>query len=145
MTNKQDDLKSVNRFAAQANNKLDFARKVTEQRLSNCDVEEELVTLYSTLVDEENFELNEEDDCLTIKSDFLVNVEEKITERGEHPHEKEILENIKNKILEKVKSKKIERKSRRESIGNLRRDSCSNLKRERGSSGGDSSCSKKET
>ena len=46
-------------------NKIEFAKKITEQRMSNSlssltqDQEEELVTLYSTLVDEENFELKD--------------------------------------------------------------------------------------
>ena len=44
-----------------AKSKIEFARKVTEQRMSNClsdpspDVEDEIVSLYSTLVDEDNF------------------------------------------------------------------------------------------
>ena len=56
-------------------------RKVTEQRMSNClsdasaDMEEELVALYSSLVDEEGFRL--ENDEILPSEDFLKRVEEK--------------------------------------------------------------------
>ena len=46
--------------------KIDFAKKITEQRMSNSmsnlslDLEEELVNLYSTLVDEDNFEMEDD-------------------------------------------------------------------------------------
>ena len=56
-------------------------RKVTEKRMSNClsdasaDMEEKLVALYSSLVDEEGFRL--ENDEILPSEDFLKRVEEK--------------------------------------------------------------------
>ena len=101
-------------------NKLSFARKVTEQRMStvisgNSAMEEdELVSLYSSLVDEEEFELN---DCeeISARGDFLHAVESNISwENQEEGHNK--LQSVKNKILERVKDKKLKRKERRLSI-----------------------------
>ena len=114
----KSELLAARRSSSLARNKLDFARKVTEQRMSNClsqasgDLEEELVALYSTLVDEDNFNL--EDDTITPVKDFLKAVEDKVVERGEIPDEIERLTVVKNKILEKVKMKKIDRSKSRE-------------------------------
>ena len=123
----RSELLSANKSTILAKNKLEFARKVTEQRMSNClnqaseDLEEELVTLYSTLVDEEQFKL--EDDVISPSEDFLKQVEEKVMERGELPSEKLKLSKVKNKILEKVKTRKMDRERSRE-----RRDSFSSVR-----------------
>ena len=99
-------------------NKIDFARKVTEQRMSNClsnlsdDLEEELVSLYSTLVDEENF--NVEEDKISPQGNFLQDVEEKFVLRGDIPSERSRLDQVKNKILDRVNQKKTVRQQGRE-------------------------------
>ena len=101
----RSDLIIARRSSSLFRNKLDFARKVTEQRLSNslsefsADLDEELVALYSTLVDEDNFEIK--DDSITPVNNFLDQVELKVKERGDIPAEKERLLVIKHKILEK--------------------------------------------
>ena len=105
------------------NRKIEFAKKITEQRMSNSlsnlssDLEEELVNLYSTLVDEDNFEV--EDDRILPQDDFLKNVEEKLAIRGDIPAELERLEQVRNKILERVKQKKAGRHGRRDSISSV--------------------------
>ena len=94
--------------------------------MSNClsnyspDLEDELVSLYSTLVDEDSFTFK--DDEVIPQEDFLKDVEEKLVERGELPNERSRLNQVKNKILEKVKNKKLNRVRSRE-----RRDSISSL------------------
>ena len=51
----KSELKRSQKSSSIARNKIDFARKITEQRMSNClsepspDLEDELVSLYSTL------------------------------------------------------------------------------------------------
>ena len=78
------ELRTAQRASSLAKNKLEFARRVTEQRMSHClsdattDMEDELVALYYTLVDEDNFLL--EDDTLAPKDDMLKNVDDKIVE-----------------------------------------------------------------
>ena len=119
----KSELKNSQRASSLARNKIEFARKVTEQRMSNSisgsgfagGDEEELVTLYSTLVDEDSFELGE-DDLITPKAEFLKVVEEKLQLRGSIQGETDKLEAVKNKILEKVKERKSERRSRRDSV-----------------------------
>ena len=95
-----------------------------DQRMSNSmsnlslDLEEELVNLYSTLVDEDNFEM--EDDQILPEQDFLKNVKEKLAIRGDIPAELERLDEVKNKILERVKQKKAGRQhGRRDSISSV--------------------------
>jgi hypothetical protein len=96
---------------------------VTEQKTSNClsdattDMEDVLVTLYSTLVDEDNFLL--EDNTLAPKDDFLKNVEEKIVERGEISSEKLKLSNVKNKIRIKERQLSCERRNSVSSIRSI--------------------------
>ena len=104
--------------------KIDFAKKITEQRMSNSlsnlstDLEEELVTLYATLVDEDNFEV--EDDQILPEENFLKNVEDKLAIRGDIPGEHDRLDQVKNKILERVKQKKAGRlHGRRDSISSV--------------------------
>ena len=123
----RSELQTAKKSTILANNKLEFARKVTEQRMYNClnqaseDLEEELVTLYSNLVDEEQFKL--ENDVIAPSEDFLKQVEQKVMERGEIPSEELKLSQVKNKILEKVKTRKLDReksRDRRDSISSVR-------------------------
>jgi len=67
-------------------NKIKFARKVTEERLKEClpvpGFENEhsgvLITLMSTLVDEDSFELDPATNTLNPKTDFLKNIKDSI-------------------------------------------------------------------
>ena len=119
----KNELRSARRSSSLARSKIDFTRRVTEQRMSNClstsapDMEEEIISLYSTLLDEESFTLEGND--LVPSDDFLKVVEEKIVDI---PTEMEKLKVVKNKILEKVKEKKVNRQQSRE-----RRDSMSSI------------------
>ena len=106
----KSELRMARRSSNLASSKLDFARKVTEQRMSNClsdqsaDMEEELVSLYSTLLDEESFTL--EGNEIVPAEDFLKVVEDKVSDI---PREMEKLKDVKNKILEKVRQNKTKR------------------------------------
>ena len=101
--------------------------------MSNClgghspDVEEELVSLYSTLVDEGLFRI--ENDVIVPEDNFLKDVEDKLKETGDNSSESlHMLDQVKNKILEKVKTKKISRQ-RRESTGSACSLSSTSMKR----------------
>ena len=155
LTKTKTELRTAMRSASITRNKVHFARKVVEQRIYLCltdstlmgENEEELVTLYSTLVDEDNFDLSEDETC-SPKAGFLEEVEKQLAERGEKPREIKCLETLKSKILEAVKNKKLARRSRLDSFSN-RRDSIgsnSSFKRgQRDQNGTDSSRAKLET
>ena len=104
--------------------KMLHARKVTEQRMATMlpspspDEEEALVSLYSTLVDEDEFELEEKVDGTAPCDDFLTEVEEQLRMTGSEEGQTRLSE-VKNKILERVRGRKMERKKRRESICSL--------------------------
>ena len=109
-----------------AKSKVDTARKAIEHRISTCisdssaEVEEEIITLYSALLDEESFCM--EGDNIVAEEDFLKMVKERIKD---NPGKVEKLEVVKNRILEKIKQKKLNRqqfRDRRDSISSL----CSN-------------------
>ena len=132
------ELKALRWNSSVNKNKIDFARKVVEQSIDlslsdstlHGEKEKELVALYSTLVDEGNFELSEDETCVP-KSEFLEEVEKNIYQRGQNVSEKESYENFKTKILEAVKTRKLARRSRKESFS--RRDSVgSNCSMKRG-------------
>ena len=106
------------------------------------DPEGELVSLYSTLVNEDNFHI--ENDEIVPEEDFLKAVEVKLVESGELPDERLRLDQVKNKILERVKTRKATRQ-RRDSIGSI--SSVGSLSNKRSSGemgGGDSSRMKPE-
>ena len=111
----KNELRSAKRSSSLAKSKIDLARKVTEQRMSTClsgpspNVEEDIISLYSTLLDEENFSLV--GDEIVAGDDFLKVVADKI---ADIPTKVEELKLVKNKILEKVKQKKANRKQFRE-------------------------------
>ena len=89
-----------------------------------------LVSLYSTLVDEEKFNL--ENDIITPDDDFLKEVEEKIVAKGDNSLDLVRFQELKNKILEKVKIKKVNRKlskQRRGSTSSINTVGTSGLKR----------------
>ena len=116
------ELRTCRRASSLSRRKIDFARKITEQRMSNCldelspHLEDELVNLYSTLSDEDSFRL--EDEKVIPVDNFLKEVELKIVERGNNPVEINRLNQVKNKILEKVKYKKVQR-SRKDSTSSV--------------------------
>ena len=148
------ELKALKWSAILNKNKVEFARKVVEQTIDICvsdstlkgEKEEELVALYSTLIDEEKFDLSEDDIC-SPNSEFLAEAEKHLVERGEKPLEIECLKNFKAKILEAVQKRKLTRRSRADSFG--RRDSTASsisLKRShRDQNGRDSSRAKLES
>ena len=120
----RSDMKSL-RWTTNVNkNKIDFARKVVEQSINLSiadstmmgDRESELVSLYSTLIDEEEFELAGDDSCIS-KCDFLVEAEKHLLDNGASSGQLECLKNFKWKIKEAVKKKKLTRRSRKDSIG----------------------------
>ena len=118
----KNELHSSKRLSAASKRKIDFAKKITEKRMSNCllgsspQEEDELVNLYYTLADEDNFRI--EDDKIVPEGDFLKYVEETLVKRGDCPEERKRLDQVKNKILEKVKSKKNLR-DRKDSISSI--------------------------
>ena len=143
------EMKTVKRESNIVRKKLEFARKVTEQRMaatlpSPSMDQEELVSLYSSLVDEDMFELGEEDKIAPC-ADFLSEVEEMLKETGCKEGQVRLKE-VKNKILEKVRGKKVERRQRRDSISSVSsRSSQQGMKRSNSDNvGGDNSRKKTE-
>ena len=126
----RNELKFSKKYTAVSKRKIDFARKITEQRMSDCLLvpsshrEDELVNLYYTLADEDSFRL--EEDEIIPDGDFLKDVEEKLVERGDCPVERNRLDQVRNKILDKLKSKK-QGRGRRDSISSI--SSIGSLKR----------------
>ena len=133
ITKTKAELKSAKKEANLAKKKMGHARKVTEQRMANTlpapsrskDEEEALVSLYSSLLDEDEFELDEEDD-IAPKKDFLAEVDEDLKKMGSEEGRTRLIE-LRNKILERVKGKKLERVQRRQSFGSV--SSLGSLKR----------------
>ena len=86
-----------------AKNKLKFARKVTEERLKEClpvpnfedDYSKVLITLMSTLIDEDSFSLDPETDLLKPKEDFLKDIEDSLTKDSDEVIVKERLNFVK--------------------------------------------------
>ena len=72
--------------------------------------------LYSTLLDEDNFRV--EDGEIILDEGFLKEVQIKQVERGEIPTERFRLDQVRNKILEKVKMRK-DLRVRRDSISSM--------------------------
>ena len=85
-------------------NKLKFARKVTEERLKEClpvpnfenDHSQVIITLMSSLMDEENLEKDPETDTLKPKESFLKEVEESFGDGKNKELIKERIEFVKN-------------------------------------------------
>ena len=111
--------------------KLDSARKMTEQRMANTLAssspdpqamdQDELASLYSTLIDEDSFELGE-GDVISNPSELLQNVEDEIKNNYSDNEQERLLlklSDVRNKTLEKVKSKKVEGRGRRDSISSV--------------------------
>ena len=152
------ELNSVKKYSNVARSKIDFARKVTEQRMTESltdparseDMEEELalISLYSTLVEEEKFTIDLENDTITPHDDFLKDVEEKLSANMANPAELKRFQEVKDKILDKIKVKIVNRimsKQRRDSVSSLSSVGHSGLKRSSSvNAGGDYSRSKKD-
>jgi hypothetical protein len=113
-----------------AQNKLKFARKVTEERLKEClpvpsfvnEHSKVLITLMSTFMDEESFEIDPDTDSLKPREDFLKDIEDSIGKDSEGQLVKERFEDVKNKLVERVKesvAKNRERKMSTSSIGSI--------------------------
>ena len=122
----KNELQISKKFTAETKKRLDAAKKLTEKRMSNClltaspqpGVEEELVNLYTALVDDDTFQVV--DNKIIPATDFLKDVEENLVKKGENSEEKKQFEQFKNKILEKMKSKK-QFRDRKQSISQKRR------------------------
>ena len=150
------ELNSVKKYSNVAKSKIEFARKVTEQRMTECltdpswseDTEEDraLISLYSTLVEEEKFTLDVENDTITPNDEFLRDVEEKLSAKMANPSELKRFQEVRNKILEKIKVKKVNRalsKQRRDSVSSLGSVGQTGIKRSSSvNAGGDNSRSK---
>ena len=139
------DMKNVKRESVLAKNKLDFARKVTEQRLTDSlstrHDQDEMACLYATLVDEDLFELGDGDEIIN-KSDLLKEAEEKIIKDRPEDEHNALLE-IKSKILDRIKGKKVERRERRDSVSSV--DSLGFKRFNSDSAGGDQTRMKTES
>ena len=105
-----------------------------------------MISLYSTLVEEDKFTLDFENDIITPNDDFLKDVEEKLSAKMANPSELKRFREVKDKILEKIKVKKVNRilnKQRRDSVSSLSSVGQTGLKRSSSiNAGGDNSRSK---
>ena len=125
------EVRTATREANLVKKKMLHARKVTEQRMATSlpspspDEEEALVSLYSSLVDEDEFVLGEEDDIIAHRADFLTEVEEQLGRKGSEEGMTRLTV-VWNKILERVRGKKMERRQRRDSISSV--SSCGSQK-----------------
>ena len=110
-----------------AKNKLKFARKVTEERLKEClpvpNFEDEhgkvIITLMSTLMDEDNLETDPETDSIKHKESFFKEVEESFGDGGNKELIKERIDFVKNGLIERIKEAKVRRKQRRDSMSSI--------------------------
>ena len=123
------EMRSLKWSANVNKNKIEFARKVVEQSIGLSiaesslvgERENELVSLYSTLVDEDQFDLSSTGVC-SPKADFLAETEKLLLGTdGGRPDQMETLTAFKQKIVEAVKKRKMERKLRKNSLS--RKDS----------------------
>ena len=118
------ELKAAKTNDAENKKKINFARRVTEERLKEClpipnfeaDHSKVLITLMSTLVDEENFEMDPNTETFQPKDDFLREVEESIDRSSDEQVVKQRLELVKNKLVERFKESKSKGRERRNSI-----------------------------
>ena len=121
------ELQAAKKTSILSKRKLNFARKVTEERLKEClpipsfedDHSKVLITLMSTLVDEENFELDPNTETFMSKEDFLKDVEESIEKGGDEKLVKDRLDNVRNKLLERFKDSVASGRDRRLSISSI--------------------------
>ena len=128
LTRNKYELKSLKWSANVNKNKIEFARKVVEQSIglsiANSSLvgerEDELVSLYSTLIDEDEFDLSASG-VVSPKVDFLVDTEKHFLTEGSSDQMIESLKAFKQKITEAVKKRKVDRKTRQNSLS--RRDS----------------------
>ena len=121
-TKARSALRTSQRESALLKRKMHHALKVTEQRMASSfhntseDEVNALVSLYASLVDEEDFELDEEsDEIKPTRVDFLQEVETHLEDQGSSKG-KLMLKSVKNEILARVKGKKRLRRERRDSI-----------------------------
>ena len=121
------ELHIANKAANVARKKVKFARRVTEERLKEClpaasfedDHSKVLITLMSTLIDEDSFEFDPETDTLKTKDDFLKDIEDSIGKDTEGELIKKRLEVVKDKLLDRVKTSSARNKERRFSVSSV--------------------------
>ena len=105
---------------------------------------DELASIYSSLIDEDLFEIK--GDSITPYEGFLSEVEDKIKEDENADIGHENLKEVKNKILQKVKRKQVDRKQRRDSIGSINSIGSQGIKRRTSEElGGDANRKKAES
>ena len=117
------ELRIARKDTFHAKKKLSFARTVTEQRLKEClpvpsfedDHSSVLITLMSTLLEENAFEIDSETDTLKPKEDLLKDIEESFEENTDTVI-KERLNLVRNKLLERVRDSVTKSRERRLSI-----------------------------
>ena len=121
------ELSIAKRSAHAAKNRVKFARKVTEERLKEClpadrfedDFSKVLVTLMTTLIDEECYEFDPDSETVKPKVGFLKDIEDSIEKKEDNDVLKERLESIKNKMLDRVQQSAVQKKQRRSSISSI--------------------------
>ena len=124
VTKMKAQLKFANSASNAAKKKLNFVRKVTEERLKEClpvpsfkdDHSSVLITLMSTLMEEDCFETDPNTDVLKPREDFLKNVEESFEQSTDKEVIKDHLDFVKNKLLERVKELSSKNRERRLSV-----------------------------
>ena len=117
--------------------KLKFARKVAEERLKECfpsasfedDDSKMLVTLMSSLIDEDSYERDPDTDTLKAKDGFLKDIEDSFETHSDGQMIKERIETVKNKVLDRVKEKAARSRERKLSISSI--SSISSIERKR--------------
>ena len=127
----KNELKFAKRSSSLARSKIDFAKKVTEQRMAFClsqsspesALDDEIISLYSSLLDEESFSM--EGNEILPGEDFLKVVEDKVVSSPEM----EKLKVVRNKILEKVKQNKENKQAFRDRTDSLGSVGSNNSKR----------------
>ena len=116
----QAELRREKKTTSVALNKLKFARKVTEKSLAESlpetpsDQKSHLIVLYSSLLNEDEFEFDLATDSLKHKEGFLKEVEENCDISD--PKNQENITLLKNRVLQRIKETKERRISRRDSI-----------------------------
>ena len=115
------ELNLAKKVSHRAEKKIKFARTITEQRLKEClpvpTFESEhssvLITLMSTLMDEDNFEMDLDSDTINPKQALFKELEDSLCDE----ECKEKLDFVRNKLLERVKDSAIKVRDRRLSVG----------------------------
>ena len=116
----QADLRRERKANYVAQNKVKFARQVTEKRLAEClpetttDEDSHLIVLYSSLLNEDDFEIDLATNIVKPKDGLFDELEENLDNTD--PNFETHLSLLKNKVLGRIKVNRERRISRRDSI-----------------------------